>query len=389
MAAGIGLMTATLAVAQDRGEVGPNVPAVWVRAGFKVTLAAEDIGRPVRFMQFGDDGTLYVSQPGPGKIVSLKDKDGDGAYETKADFLTGYKQVHSMAFDDGWLYATSSDDGSCRRMRDTDGDGKADQVETFLKPGSVPAGGGHPFRGIVISDSHVYVSVSDPSNMSEDLPSANKSVYRFNKEGGEKMQYATGLRNTEKLRLRPGTQEVWGLDHGSDNFGATWEGKGRNRPQPITDLLPGEELNRIEEGKFYGHPFVSNNRIIRPEFSKRDDILELATKTTPPAWILPAHWAGNGFTFLAKDYFPGMKGDIFAAYHGSWNSSARVGYRVERILFDPATGQPCGNMPIVIGLGDDGRQVLMRPVDCAEAPDGTVLFSCDTTQKVYRISKTG
>jgi hypothetical protein len=31
--------------------------------------------------------------------------------------------------------------------------------------------------------------------------------------------WSSGIRNTEKLRFRPGTQEVWGVDHGSDNFG--------------------------------------------------------------------------------------------------------------------------------------------------------------------------
>jgi glucose/arabinose dehydrogenase len=388
-AAVVALLIGSGALAQNmpaKGEVGQGVPPFWVRPGYKVTLAAENLGKPVRFMEFGRNGTLYVSLPGPGTIVSLRDTDGDGVYETKADFLTGYKQVHSMCFDGGWLYATSADDGSCRRMRDDDGDGKADKVEVFLKPGSVPGGrGGHPFRGITITEKHIYISVSDPGNISDDLPSENKCVYRFDRDGGNRMQFATGLRNTEKLRLRPGTEEVWGLDHGSDNFGKAYgETKG---VQPITDLLPGEELNKIQEGHFYGHPFLSNNRIVRPEFAGRKDIVELAAKTTPPAWILGPHWAGNGFTFLSQDYFPGQKGDIYAAYHGSWNSTSRVGYCVERILFDPATGMPCGNMTVVRCLSEDGKQVLARPVDCAEAPDGSVLFSDDQGQKIYRITR--
>jgi glucose/arabinose dehydrogenase len=149
--------------------------------------------------------------------------------------------------------------------------------------------------------------------------------------------------------------------------------------------LPGEELNKFVEGGFYGHPYLSNNRIVRPEFADRKDIIELAAKTIPPAWTFGAHWAGNGFTFLSKDYFPDHKGDIFAAFHGSWNSTVRVGYRVERVLFDKETGLPYGSLRIV-GCAPGG-QVLARPVDCVEAPDGTVLFSCDQTNKVYRISK--
>lgn len=372
---------ATLLPAQ---EVGQGVPAFKVRKGYKVTLAAENIERPVRFMELDDQGTLYVSHPGRGSITALKDKDGDGVYETKAPFLTKYKEVHSMCWDGGWLYATSSDSGSCKRAKDTDGDGRADVVEDFLPPNSVPAGGGHAFRGIVFTKDHLYISVSDPSNMTDDLNSDRKTVYRFDRDGKNRMVFATGIRNTEKLRLRPGTEEVWGIDHGSDNFGKTYgEGKGN---QPITDLLPGEELNKFTEGAFYGHPYLSNNRIVRPEYANRPDIIELAAKTTPPEWIFGAHWSGLGFTFLSKDYFPDHQGDLIAAFHGSWNSSKKVGYSIVRVLFDEETGKPYGSLELVTCHA--AEKVMARPVDCVEASDGTILFSCDMTNKIYRISKT-
>ena len=93
----------------------------------------------------------------------------------------------------------------------------------------------------------------------------------------------------------------------------------------------------------------------------------------------------TGFTFLSKDYFPGHQGDMFVAFHGSWNSTERVGYRIERVLFDSESGRPYGSLRIVSCL--DGQNVLDRPVDCAEAPDGTVLFSSDQSNRIYRISK--
>ena len=261
--------------AADHGSVGPNVPKFTVRKGYKVTLAAENFGQ-ARFMVFDDAGTLYVSQPNDGKIVSLKDTDGDGVYETKADFLTNYPQVHSMCFADGWLYATSADDGSCRRARDTNGDGKADDTEVFLKPGTLPAKGGHPFRGIAINDKNIYITVSDPQNMSDDLPSDRKCIYVFDRDGKNKRQFITGIRNTEKLQFRPGTSDLYGVDHGTDWFGKEYGDK-RN-DQPITNLLPGEELNKFTDGAFYGHPFLSNNRIVRPEYAGRRDINDLAAK---------------------------------------------------------------------------------------------------------------
>lgn len=383
-ACGVALVSSP-ALAQSGGTVGKGVPKFEVRKGYKVTLAASDFGE-ARALETDGAGTIFVSQQRDGKITSLRDKDGDGVYETKAIFLDGYKQVHAMCFADGWLYATSSEDGSCRRARDTNGDGKADDIEVFLKPGSVPgAWTGHPFRGIVITKEHVYITVSDPQNMSEDFPSPNKCVYEFDRKGENKRQFATGIRNTEKIRLRPGTEEIWGLDHGSDNFGGKY-GEQKNGPHPITDLLPGEELNLLTDGAFYGHPFLSNNRIVRPEFAGRKDIIELAAKTTPPAWVFGGHWAGNGFTFLSQDYFPGAKGDIFAAFHGSWNATKKAGYRIERVMFDPETGRPMGSQRIVSCL--NGEKALARPVDCLETADGTVLFSADAPDNaLYRISK--
>lgn len=122
----------------------------------------------------------------------------------------------------------------------------------------------------------------------------------------------------------------------------------------------------------------------RQEFKGREDLVGLAAETVPPEWEFGAHWAANGFTFVTTDRV-GEPGDAFVATHGSWNSSVRVGYSVERVLFDPVTGKPYGMLRIVSALPPDGGRPLARPVDCAEAPDGSVVFSCDYTGRVYRI----
>src|SRR5207253_10180844 len=128
-------------------------------------------------------------------------------------------------------------------------------------------------------------------------------------------------------------------------------------------------------------------RIPRPEFSKRPDLIELANKTIPPEWCIHAHWAVLGFTFLEKDYFPGHKGDCIFAAHGSWNSIHPVGAVVQRVMFDNVTGKPYGSQTIVDCQGPDRRYA--RPVDLAEAPDGTILFSSDEPPALYRISRSG
>ncbi len=370
------------ALAQDSASKAPrpasDVPAFSVRPGFKVTLAAQDFGE-ARFLEFDDKGTLYVSQPGSGTIAALRLK--DGKYQKIADFTSGKPRVHGLDFKNGWLWFTQS--GSVWRARDTDGDGKSDEEIQLVK--DLPEGGGHWQRSILVGDDGFYTSIGDPQNLSlpEESGIDRQKIWKYALDGKTRTLLAEGLRNTEKLGFRPGTTEVWGADHGSDNFGKSLgEGKGN---QPVTDRLPPCEFNRYDQGKFYGHPFIVGNGIPRPEYQTRPDILEIAAKTTLPQWQLGPHWAPNGWTFAATDAL-GMKGDALIANHGSWNSTKKVGYRIERVLIDPLTGEAMGAQMLVSTLGPEG-EVLARPVDCVEAPDGSLLFSDDQNRKIYRVEK--
>jgi len=117
--------------------------------------------------------------------------------------------------------------------------------------------------------------------------------------------------------LRPGTTDIYGFDHGSDNFGGKY-GEKAGVNQAITDVNPTRNSTKYAQDGFYGHPFITGNGVPRPEFADRPDILELANKTIAPEWLVHAHWAVIGWTFLNSDYFPGAKGDVFFCSHGSW-----------------------------------------------------------------------
>ena len=382
------VMSTSLASAQEASAAGASkVPAFTVRPGYKVTLAAESLGE-ARFMATAPTpGDLLLSQPNAGKILTLRDTDNDGTYETRVTFVENEKAVHSMFVKDGWVWFTSSEQGVIKKARDTTGDGIAD--ETVVVTSDLPRGGGHATWGVAVGVDRVFVAVSDPGNMTEE-PGRN-TIYSFKLDGSDKQVFATGLRNTLKLQFRVThdgklTDEIWGADHGSDWFGRPFGDRQGN--QPITDLNPPDELNHYTQGAFYGHPFIVGNRIPRQEYvGKRDDLHELAGKTTPPALAYGAHWASNGFAFLSSDYFPGHKGDLVQAFHGSWNSSRRVGYCVSRVFFDPMTGLPAGIWTIVDGITPSGDNFLTRPVDVVELPSGELLFTDNQAQRIYRISK--
>lgn len=353
----------------------PDAPAFQVRPGYKVELVAEKVGE-TRFLEFNDKGDLYVSQPRAGTIATLRQE--NGTWKKVADFTTGKRTAHGLHFFDGWLWFTQS--GAVWKARDTNGDGKAD--EEVKVTDALPSGGGHWWRPILVTPDGFYTSIGDAGNITDQSDTERQKIWKFSLDGQTKTLFASGIRNTEKLRLRPGTNEVWGADHGSDNWGGPL-GESRGN-QPFTDKLPPCEFNHYVDGGFYGHPFIVGAGIPRLEFKDRPDILALASKTISPAWSLGAHWAPNGWNFLQSDAL-GMKGDALIACHGSWNSTKKVGYRLERVLFDPVTHEPMGAQCLVSLTTADGR-VLGRPVDVVEAPDGSIYFSEDQGNRIFRIT---
>lgn len=356
-----------------------------VRDGYRVETAIADLPG-ARFLEFDDHGTLYVSLPGQGEVAAFNDADSDGRYERLGVFVTGHPSVHALCFHDGWLwFATPT---TINRARDADGDGQADETVEVLS--GLPRSG-HWWRSLFVTPDGFYTSIGDNGNATHDPDSDRQKLWRYNLDGSGKTLIASGLRNTEKVRFRPGTQELWGLDHGSDWFGRAIGDRPGN--QPITDLNPPDEFNRYVEGGFYGHPFITGNRIPRYEYLSRPDIHDLASETTPPEWSFGAHWATNGFTFIdpqintSTGAFPAdHAGDAFVGCHGSWNSSEPVGFCIARVLFDG--GKPYGLLKIVDGAPTEGGR-RVRPVDCIQAPDGSILFSADDPGRVYRLTWVG
>lgn len=371
-------VASTLLGAAALGAHAQNTPPAFkVRPGYELSVVAQGING-LRFMEFGADAnTLYVSNSRAGSISTLK-RQPNGTFKPLADFTTNKPSVHGMQFVNGWLWFTQS--GAIWKGRDTNGDGKADEEIKVTE--DLPNGGGHWWRSILVDGDSFYTSIGDASNASEQNDTDRQKVWKYSLDGKTKTLWSTGIRNTEKLRLRPGTHEVWGADHGSDNFGKSLGESGGN--QPVTDRIPPCEFNRYDQGGFYGHPYIVGTGEPRPEYANRPDILELAAKNIMPKWPLGAHWAPNGWTFATKNTIA-APGDAYIACHGSWNSSKKVGYCVEHVIFDSVTGEPQGANTLVSMLASDGR-VLDRPVDVVEAADGSLLVSADSGN-IYRITR--
>lgn len=384
------LLSGCCMAAAQSATNSPSVPnGVWVRPGFKLTVAEGTIKAP-RFLANGPDAVLYVSVPREGKIQACRDKDKNGTYETVTTYLEGHDPksiLQGMQWYDGWLWFAEV--SAIYKSRDKDGDGKADEVVKVVSEDKLPiTGGGHRWRALLIHDGRIYTHVGDQTNATDEPveEGERKKIWTFAMDGSDKKLFASGVRNTEKFVIRPGTGEIWGVDHDIDELGAPIEGKEKKFGQPITDHNPPAELNKYVEGGFYGHPYILGKNIPNFAYLDRTNIASLASKTIIPEWTMAAHCSGIGMTFYDGDQIPNANGDAFVAMRGSWNATKKSGYCLTRILFED--GHPYGEQKMVNFLAG-GAAALGRPVDCLQAPDGSILISDDTGNKIYRLSSAG
>ncbi len=378
-----------VAVACSTALQSQTVPTgIWVRPGFKLSIAEDTIKAP-RFMAFSPD-LLFVSVPREGQIKACLDTDNNGSYETVRTFISGHDPksiLQGMQWHDGWLWFAEV--SAIYKCRDKDGDGKADEEIKVIGEDQLPiTGGGHRWRALLIHNGRIYTQVGDQTNVTDEPvdEGERKKIWSFALDGSDKKLFAKGLRNTEKFAIRPGTDEIWGVDHDVDEIGSLIEGKDKKFGQPITDHNPPAELNHYVEGAFYGHPYLVGKNMPNLLFLQHTNLAELASKAIIPEWTMAAHSAGIGMTFYSGDQIPSAKGDAFIAMHGSWNATRKTGYTLSRILFE--NGHPYGEQKIVNFLVG-GSVVRGRPVDCVQAPDGSILVSDDTGNKIYRVSYGG
>ena len=88
--------------------------------------------------------------------------------------------------------------------------------------------------------------------------------------------------------------------------------------------------------------------------------------------------------FYTGTQFPERyRGQIFIAEHGSWDRSAKIGYRITVVSLD-ANGRALAYEPFAEGWLQ-GQQAWGRPADVAVAPDGSLLVADDSAGAIYRI----
>jgi glucose/arabinose dehydrogenase len=358
----------------------PMPPGAWPKApeGFKVERYAEMTDAP-RELRTAPNGDLFVSDSDKGQVEVFRGMTKDGKPERHEVFATGLKQNFGIAFyplgkNPEWIYLANTD--SVIRYHYHQGDLKATGTPETLISG-IPTGG-HITRDLAFSPdgTKLYVSIGSGSNVDNpDTHPGEKNranILEYTPEGKFIKIYAAGIRNPVGIAINPTTGQLWCSVNERDMLG---------------DNLVPDYITSVKEDGFYGWPWYYMGDHQDPRLLGTHP--ELKGKVTVPDVLLQPHNASLQLTFYSGKQFPKpMRGDIFAAEHGSWNHSIRTGYEVIRVpLNDGKSDGVYGDFLTGFVTGDG--QVWGRPVGVAVAPDGSLMVSDDGSKSIWRVSYTG
>jgi glucose/arabinose dehydrogenase len=355
-ATSLALVTALLALATP---VSAQTPAVNLPPGFTASVFASGLGSP-RFLTLDPSGTLLVSIPSQGRVVALPDPNGSAL-----TVVQDLDRPHGLAWKDGNLYVAET--GRVLRFRYNPATRKATDAAVVVA--SLPRGGSHWTRTIVFDpDGRLYVSVGSSCNVCREQDGRRAAVLRYNADGSGEELFATGMRNAVGLAFSPATGALWAAVNERDLRG---------------DDVPPDYITEVKAKGFYGWPdcmTVRGRAVIDERFGPNGR----CSAVTPPTVEIQAHSAPLGLAFYTGGQFPPeYRGDLFVAYHGSWNRSVPTGYKVVRVRFKD--GKPTGVEDFATGWLHDGR-VLGRPVDLIVGRDGALYVSDDSSGRIYRIT---
>jgi glucose/arabinose dehydrogenase len=346
--------------------------------GFEVSVFAQDLDGP-RWLALTPDGDVLVTETRMNRIRLLRDTTGDGFADHSHPFATdkqGVNMPFGMAFANGWFYLGNS--GAVLRYPFQAGQEAVTGTGEVLL--DLPGGGynQHWTRNLAISpdSSQLFVSVGSETNVDvEPLPRASIQVISL--ETGEARTFSHGLRNPVGMDFHPESDELYTVVNERDHLG--------------DDLVP-DFFTRVRAGDFFGWPFT----YLRPDLldprrteGGRSESPELAARTRTPDLLFQAHSSPLGLQFARGENFSDRyRSGAFVAFRGSWNRNEGTGFKIVFIPFGP-DHRPLGYYEdFLTGFLLNARALTVwgRPVGLLFLPDGSLLFTDESNNRVYRVA---
>lgn len=346
-----------------------------VPPGFQVSVYAEGVTN-ARAMAIGPRGTVFVGSRIAGRLHALVDADGDHRADRVILLAQGLDQPNGIAMREGALYVATA--SQLLRYDDIESRLDAPPTPVVVRDSLPNPRAGHTWKSIAFGpDGLLYMSVGSTCNVCIAAP-LTAAIIRMRPDGSGLEPFAEGVRNSVGFDWHPRTGELWFTDNGRDMLG---------------DDVPSDELNIAWKGGLhFGFPFCHQGDVADPQFGAQ----RTCASTEPPAYRVGAHVAAIGMTFYTGTMFPPeYRNAVILAEHGSWNRSTPSGYRVMVARTDGR--RVTGYAPLVEGfLPSDrggiaagraaGAAALGRPADVLQLPDGSILVSDDTGNRILRVS---
>ncbi len=382
----------------------PTNAVLSVPKGFSVKLFASGLSGP-RLLRAAPNGDIFIAETRANRIRVMRAADGAEAPSENQIFATGLDRPFGIAFyppgdNPQWVYVANNN--SVVRFPYHSGNLTASGDAQVIVPRLTDSNGGHTTRDVAFSrdGSRLFISVGSGSNVAETMSRKNiadiqsweaehgrgaawdaeanrADILVTDPEGKQPLHtFATGIRNGVGLAVNPTTGELWTSTNERDALG--------------DDLVP-DYITRVKEGGFYGWPWFYMGNFEDPRHAgERPDLAGVAivpdvlfqSHSAPLEMVF--YTATNGVSAFPAEY----RGDIFDAFHGSWDRSSRTGYKVVRVRLDH--GVPTGEYDdFLTGFVVDNRSVWGRPVGVAVARDGALLVTEDGNGTLWRVSYTG
>jgi len=337
-----------------------------VPPGFRVEVYSSEVPL-ARVIVFTSSGDLLVSRTRNDAVSILdRDRDGDGRADGHRVLLDGLDGPHGLALHEGWLYVAERTRVSRARFDETSGAVTGPLVPVLA---GLTADGRHQTKTIGFGpDGWLYLSQGSSCDVCVEEDPRRATIMRMRPDGGEAAIHATGLRNSVGFDWAPWDGALFATDNGRDLMG---------------DDFPPDELNRIEQDRFYGWPYVHGDGVPDPQYGAE---LSGDTRPTSPVHGFRPHNAPLGIHFLRTTDMPsGYERSALVALHGSWNRSTPDGYKVVALRWN--SGGAISESDFLTGfLGPDG--IIGRPAFVTEGPDGAIYVSDDYAGVIYRVSAT-
>lgn len=340
----------------------PPLESFKLPPGFQIAVWTDQVP-DAREMALGAKNTVFVGSRDAGKVFAVTYA-ADGKVDKVRTIASGLRLPVGVAFHGGDLYVSAI--SRIYVIRDIE-----NHLDAPPKPELVtdrlPTETAHGWKFIAFGpDNKLYVPVGAPCNICDRGDEGFAQLLRMNPDGSGVETVARGIRNTVGFDWRPTDKSLWFTDNGRDMLG---------------DDMPSDELNHVTKpGEHFGYPYCHQGDTPDPEFGKGKNCKDF----TPPVLKLGAHVAALGMRFYNGKQFPAAyHGALVVAEHGSWNRTAKSGYRVMSVRFNG--NKVASYEPLVEGFLAD-EKVSGRPADVQPLPDGSLLISDDDNGAIYRVT---